>query len=41
VEEARKESEGLLANVESKAQERVADAIKQVAEGKWYSGAKK
>ena len=33
VEEARKESESLLANVDSEAREKVADAIKQLAEG--------
>jgi hypothetical protein len=33
VEEVRKESESLLANVDSKVQEKVADAIKQLAEG--------
>jgi F0F1-type ATP synthase membrane subunit b/b' len=33
VEEARKQSKSLLANVDSKAQKKVADAIKQLAEG--------
>jgi hypothetical protein len=33
VEEARKKSEILLANVDSKAQEKVADATRQLAEG--------